>query len=707
MARNKELYPKKHYAGLILFTILFIVSVAAVLFINIQAMKKINDLRKLSDTTSSIIIQTDSSYRDLYLLLTMSSTDSKNSSQYISMANKFKTYREYIEKSFDAIEKGGTFPAWYDEMVDVPVPVVSVRGKMLLNKARDNWAPISEALKSFTEAYEAKNLTTADFYKTLEVYKDNVSSLDNTLKQLFVEIRSVESQQRDFSDLAQMVGMAFTLLYFLLFSFIFIRRLIRADKEAEESRRETTEIMSNISEGIFLLNPDHSISLRYSSELESILGKRNIGGRYFTDVFRSMIPKDDINDVKDFLNELFNPKIKIDLIKDLNPLENVQVFVDDFSGGRIPKYLKFKFIRVYKGKHIYRILVSVADCTREFEIQKQIQEEQRQNERQTQMMVTILNNDMALVKSYIESTDEALNKINNLLKATGTQSENFQDTIDAVYRTMHGVKGESSALKFYEIMDLASDFEDKAKELKKNPKITGNDFLPLTMTLSEIMNNFDLLKDLLEKISKLGASGQDGKAFTTYFTNFANDIAERNNKLIKFNAQGLDDPNISKKVMLGIKEIAIQLIRNSIVHGVEDADARQHAGKDRYGNVTVSLNYDNSIYRLTVEDDGHGLDFDALKKKALETGAFTKEQLDAMTPQMHMGHLLFAPGVSTASGTSQDAGRGVGMDLIKEKVTEMHGKLRFTSQPGLYTKFIIDFPRQQLNQQTAMSDGKA
>jgi signal transduction histidine kinase len=140
-----------------------------------------------------------------------------------------------------------------------------------------------------------------------------------------------------------------------------------------------------------------------------------------------------------------------------------------------------------------------------------------------------------------------------------------------------------------------------------------------------------------------------------------------------------------------IKNVLIQLVRNSLAHGIESPGERTAAGKDAIGTLSISALRDESgALRLRYSDDGRGLDPDLLRSHAVASGIISdRAQLDDASA---IG-LIFHPGFTTAEAADEVAGRGVGMDIIKQHVVdEAHGEIGIRSDPGRYLEFELTFP---------------
>jgi signal transduction histidine kinase len=176
-------------------------------------------------------------------------------------------------------------------------------------------------------------------------------------------------------------------------------------------------------------------------------------------------------------------------------------------------------------------------------------------------------------------------------------------------------------------------------------------------------------------------------------------IATDERKRATIECSGLDSiPNAYRKV---VKDVAIQIVRNAVVHGIETPDARQKAGKPDSGSVMVQfLSAPGEGFKLVVEDDGQGISASRIKEAALQKGIIT-EAAAAKMEAKQMFRLLFHPGFSTRDTVTHDAGRGIGMSLVAELIRELNGKIAVATGEGKYTRFSILLPPVDGSQEVA------
>jgi len=170
----------------------------------------------------------------------------------------------------------------------------------------------------------------------------------------------------------------------------------------------------------------------------------------------------------------------------------------------------------------------------------------------------------------------------------------------------------------------------------------------------------------------------------------ASKVAQGQSKKVQVNCSGLE--NVPERYRRPVKDITIQLVRNAVVHGIEQPLDRKRSNKPEAGSLSINFtNRGADGCELVVQDDGRGLQLDRIKQVAMERGLITQAQADAMEARQVMA-LIFRPGFSTADSVTSDAGRGAGMDLVRVLVSELGGRVGLASAGGRFAKFKIWLP---------------
>lgn len=166
------------------------------------------------------------------------------------------------------------------------------------------------------------------------------------------------------------------------------------------------------------------------------------------------------------------------------------------------------------------------------------------------------------------------------------------------------------------------------------------------------------------------------------------DLSNKLGKKINFESIG-EETELDKTVVDSIGDPLIHMIRNSVDHGVESPEDRIAAGKPAEGTVTVHAYHQGGNIYIRLQDDGKGLNVDAIRRKALSQGVIS--ETDELSHQ-EICDLIFHPGLSTAEKISDVSGRGVGMDVVRRNITELKGSVGVHSEPGKGTTITVRLP---------------
>lgn len=151
------------------------------------------------------------------------------------------------------------------------------------------------------------------------------------------------------------------------------------------------------------------------------------------------------------------------------------------------------------------------------------------------------------------------------------------------------------------------------------------------------------------------------------------------------------DIGLDRSIVDRMGGVLAHLIQNSVAHGIEAPEERRAAGKPARGAIRVSLHRQQETIAIRIEDDGRGLQPDAVRDQAVRQGLWTPTQAAEATPQQ-LAEVLFAPGFSTRHAADEHAGRGIGLTAVRETVRELGGNIQLDSTPGAGTLITIHLP---------------
>jgi len=354
-------------------------------------------------------------------------------------------------------------------------------------------------------------------------------------------------------------------------------------------------------------------------------------------------------------------------------------------------------------KGVKHVLVSVSDITSSVLLARELQESQENANAQVEMMMGVMHIDPVQLGSFLDATQTGLQLINAILKEPARSDGEFRKKLDGMFRELHSIKGEASAINLMTVAQRVHALEDAVSEMKKSTHLSGNDFLPLVVKLDELMAHLKTVRELSARFTSLREPDIESTAarevpergvrrgddLLATLQSLAERLAADHRKKFRLDTSGLAE--IPGGYRATIKDVLIQMLRNAAVHGIEAPDVRRANTKDTQGVVRVDFHKTSDGYELVFEDDGAGIAPEALRSAAVRKQLITEEEAAGMDTRATMA-LIFRPGFSTQEGVSMDAGRGVGMDVVARSVYALGGKIGVSTHPGKYTRFKIILP---------------
>ncbi|MGP5119331.1 ATP-binding protein [Psychrobacter alimentarius] len=721
----------KRYQGLIISIALFLSLIGALLAFTFYTSSLLERNTALIDQTNKVANNAQAVIKDLFDLDASYGEDT-NSPHIQRVLNRLEQNTASITSSIAAIEQGGTITD--TEGRSYTLPKIDSDAQANITAANEQWKALEPKIQAYLENADNVMVPSADdLTQAVEQAKTSSLLMNDSLDSLTNEVFNSAESEASTIRLIQAIGVFAIFAYFLIFVFFFVRRLRETDAEALAARRETQEIMETVNTGLFLLDKDLRIGQQHSRALNDIIGADRLAGENFTNVLRGRISDKDLKTTQQFIEQLYNPRVKEKLVDSLNPLHKVMLHNTSGNKGLNDRFLDFKFSRVYDDKNIARILVNVNDVSDAVYLEQRLEKERTENDMQIEMLTTILNVNPKIINEFIANTQTHIEKMNNILKNPGSSQYELEGKLKAIYREMHSLKGEASALKLHSFTKIASDAEDKLHALQNQGQLSGNDFLPLAVHLDDLLSLSNTIATLGERINRSAppsvkpatAPISDSFAKTSitenhksnhainninadhgqsidldndaddqlsFYKEFAKDIAARQGKQVQLKSDTLTQADIPDHLVKPIKEISIQLLRNAVVHGIEAPSVRHSTGKDAVGTIDVEVKDGGSDVLLMVQDDGQGIDYDGIRTKLSKEGRFSTEEANQLS-QNDLLKQLFSSGFSTKEHADEDGGRGVGLDIIKAKVKEYNGKLNVNSELGQMTRFVITLPK--------------
>lgn len=207
--------------------------------------------------------------------------------------------------------------------------------------------------------------------------------------------------------------------------------------------------------------------------------------------------------------------------------------------------------------------------------------------------------------------------------------------------------------------------------------------------LSKAISNLDVVTADLQ-LAVMKTRMQPIKKVFGRFPRVVRDLARSLNKEIRLELIG-EETDLDKNLVEALADPLVHLVRNAVDHGIEMPDERVAKGKPREGVVILKASQEGDHIQLSIQDDGKGMNPNVLRNKAVEKGLMDEETA-ARLDDKECYNLIFLPGFSTKTEISDVSGRGVGMDVVKTRITQMNGVVEIDSIEGKGSNIIIKVP---------------
>jgi HPt (histidine-containing phosphotransfer) domain-containing protein/PAS domain-containing protein len=529
-----------------------------------------------------------------------------------------------------------------------------------------------------------------------------------------------------------------TMLHFAL-------RAGRAARAAQRAEQQVNDLLDTVREGLFLVGRDGRLGDAHSSSLRALLRTEHPGGQSFEELLRPLVDARTLQAATRFLGLLWKDKINDELIESVNPLNPIGVSFARPGGGTELRHLSFTFRRIRGGGAEREYLFGVvADVTEHILLQQELERLKTDSEARAAQLLHMLQVEPLQLQGFLGTVDATVRRCNALLRVPGHEQGELLNKVQGVFREMHSLKGEASALGLGTFSQRAHAIEEQLSALRASNALVGNDFVPLVVKLDELLTHGQELGALRARMAdaqsqagvadellseqhgntavlaprlappaqraqsaghatrssvdtsstqpaRLLAAGDAPIPLATLLQQLSHEVASSVGREVVLRAEGLDLLPLSHAAR--VREACVQMVRNAIVHGIEPVAERIAAGKTPAGNLkirfTVTVDED---YALLFEDDGRGLDVHAIRARALQRGLIDAGQAAALE-RSGAYRLLFLPGFSTVEQVTEHAGRGVGLDVVNAAVRALGGRIGIASMPGRFTRFKLALPR--------------
>ncbi len=349
--------------------------------------------------------------------------------------------------------------------------------------------------------------------------------------------------------------------------------------------------------------------------------------------------------------------------------------------------------------------------------------------RLTEVLGEVMHVDAARLEGFLAEARDKAGQLRAIIKLPAREPQAFREKLVLILELIRGIHARAKRLPLPSVCERAQRFEEALNGLRDRQQLSGNDFLPLAVKLDDLLSHLAIQGEVVTRLrewrvqqgeppaSDIESTRRSATATGTTIRQprmhrepppatsatqklarlsdlsqesldeMAQFLADMYGKRVSLVVDGPEDvPGNYRRV---IEKILGQLIHNAIRHGVEPPTDRALVDKPEIGTVAVQFaQIGPDGFQLSVQDDGRGLDHDKIRSEAVRQGVFTSDVAASIDPRK-LANLIFRPGFTTVA----DGGaRGNGMDVVREMVNKVGGRVGIATKPGEYTRFRVTLP---------------
>lgn len=327
-----------------------------------------------------------------------------------------------------------------------------------------------------------------------------------------------------------------------------------------------------------------------------------------------------------------------------------------------------------------------------YDIAAKVEETKKQ---QADLLFGLIHVGPKLLWRFISSTREDLEFLRSLCKDV-LETQDYQNLVTPAFRLTHTIKGNAALFDLTLFKHYAGDLENEITQYQHQ----GNDadvkwvqnILDRIAIMEEILKETDYLLEELTAIQHTDDSEfSRTQALLTTIRQLVEQLARNSDKQVTLRSQGFDLSQLPADSYDDVVEVVTQLVNNAVVHGIEKPKQRQLLGKFPIGMVWLQSDVLDDSVRIRVQDDGAGPNFELIRKLATQCTEYSQQQLEDMS-NAQIANLMFVPGLTTVNKANDMAGRGIGMDMIRQKLEDINAELRMRFSSGEGCQFDIVVP---------------
>jgi two-component system, chemotaxis family, sensor kinase CheA len=489
------------------------------------------------------------------------------------------------------------------------------------------------------------------------------------------------------------------------------------------SNRLTDAILKTSIQGLFWLDGKGKIDPRVSSSLGTLFRRQDFGNLTFEKLIGPVVSAKTLTVARAYLTRL------LDSGRDEtqpDPMQDVEIRLPNADGSFETAHYSFDFSIVDAPQEPRSWMVRVTDISSRVQQHRELEDLRVQVVTQGEILRSVLKAGGTRFGAFLQRTDASMNTINTVLKKPAREAGAFRAKLDETLEEVGRIRRDAATLNLDGLQAAAKDFEDALQELRSRDALSGSDFLPLAVKLDALYGQFAWLRSLTSqaapvretepappepRVTENGTQILEGPqliaelaqgaapagqriaavgSLESTLATLTDLVAQENQKTVILACSGLH--LVPPRYQATVKNVAIQLIRNAVVHGVEPLAERKEAGKPP--DATLKLEFNSAPgggFELLFKDDGRGLDPKQVREVAVAKGLLSDAEASELNDRQAI-KLIFKSGYTTLEDAGSDPKHGTGMSLVRRYVHEADGKIALASIPGQETRFKVTLP---------------
>lgn len=534
---------------------------------------------------------------------------------------------------------------------------------------------------------------------------------------------------------AAFVGVLLSALVFALMVWGGWRWFGQYRRQQYRSEKWLDEVLATSREGLLLIDRQFAMASSWSSALAEIFAIDKVDEYDFPALMRDLLPRKDANSTLGFLQSLFNPEIDESDLLVLNPLAIVQLVVPNAREGKAgelrQKTLSFSFKRVWLEDTIEHVVVAVSDVSEIHQLRQQLDLATTKADNRQRLLSAVYNANIVSLGKFIDQSYSRFSRIDKALSHPVSNKLQCVETLSQMHDCVSQLAQEVKTLALIELHEALQSFDSDLVSLRDCEELRDQELFPLRQKLAWIIDYVAQVNAIFQSISRRTATqnlntgaavasaeqvsehcatGSDSAVSEPnhlpsqntlsskrlsawqHLYQLALDLSLRNDKQVELVISGLDETPMSGPLREAINTLCTQFISNSVVHGIEPPWDRELMQKEALGRIDIHLSVvgeDN--LELTIEDNGAGFDYDKIRDQAVKSERWLATEIEHWDNKKLLS-LIFLPGFSTAETVTEDAGSGIGMDVVMQKIKQLDGKIKLSSRQNEYSRFVVSLP---------------